>query len=177
MNRKGMAGTSISDIMEATQLAKGGIYGNFETKDEICADAFDHLMEKLSSAIDATISVKKTNKEKLFELLDFHLGLFGKETNYGCPMLNFGSEADDTNPLVKQKVSKAITASQNRIARIVRAGIEAGEFRKDFDASQFAIRAFAMIEGAILICKVQNNNRQMRVVTEILKEEIIRNCK
>jgi TetR/AcrR family transcriptional repressor of nem operon len=29
MNQKGIAGTSISDIMEATKLAKGGIYRRF----------------------------------------------------------------------------------------------------------------------------------------------------
>ena len=177
INKKGMAATSISDIMVATRLAKGGIYGNFETKDEICAEAFDYLMEKLSSAIESRIAIKKTNKEKLFELLDFHVGLFGKDTNYGCPMLNFGAEADDTDPLVKQKVGKAITNSENRIAKIIKSGIEAGEFDKQFDPSQFAIKAFAMLEGAILISKVQHNNRQMRIITDILKAEIIANCK
>jgi hypothetical protein len=32
INRKGIAGTSLSDIMEATQLAKGGVYGNLKVR-------------------------------------------------------------------------------------------------------------------------------------------------
>ena len=40
INKKGVAGTSLTDIMEATKLAKGGIYGNFENKEEICKEIF-----------------------------------------------------------------------------------------------------------------------------------------
>ncbi|MEZ0131178.1 TetR family transcriptional regulator [Flavobacterium sp. LBUM151] len=43
INKKGMAGTSLSDIMEVTKLAKGGIYGNFESKEEICRESFLYL--------------------------------------------------------------------------------------------------------------------------------------
>ncbi|WP_310588125.1 TetR family transcriptional regulator [Dyadobacter frigoris] len=32
-NKKGFAGTLLSDLMEAIGLIKGGIYGNFENKD------------------------------------------------------------------------------------------------------------------------------------------------
>ena len=31
-NKNGYAGTSLSDIMKVTGLAKGGLYGNFKTK-------------------------------------------------------------------------------------------------------------------------------------------------
>jgi TetR/AcrR family transcriptional repressor of nem operon len=48
-NQKGVAGTSMSDIMEATKLAKGGLYGNFESKEEICVEAYKYLTECLSA--------------------------------------------------------------------------------------------------------------------------------
>jgi len=172
INRKGMAGTSITDIMDATKLAKGGIYGNFVSKDEICAEAFNFLVERLSASIDGKLAAKKTYREKLFELLDLHAGLVGKETSAGCPMLNFGSEADDTDPLVKQQVNKSITACQNRISKLIKSGIEAGEFDKKWDPALFAVKAFAMMEGAIFISKIQNNTRQMRMIIHELKNEI-----
>lgn len=175
INRKGMAGTSISDIMEATKLAKGGVYGNFENKDEICAEAFDYLLGIVGSAIQAKLAGKTSAKEKFFALLDYYKNGLLKEDHYGCPLLNFGTEADDTNPLIKEKVSKAITDSQARIAKLLRTGIEAGEFKPDLDATQFAAKAFSMIEGAILVCRVQGNNRQMRIITDILRKEIEEN--
>ena len=41
-NKKGYAGTSLADIMEATNLTKGSIYGNFENKDEL----YEPVLEK-----------------------------------------------------------------------------------------------------------------------------------
>ena len=66
INRKGIAGTSLSDIMEATQLAKGGVYGNFESKDAICREAFNYLAEKQYGSIKQKLDAQPTAKLKLF---------------------------------------------------------------------------------------------------------------
>ena len=72
-----------------------------------------------------------TNEEKLYALFDYYLGTLAQENNFGCPLLNFGTEADDTNPIVKHKVTKAINATESVIAKLVKAGVEAGEFKKN----------------------------------------------
>src|SRR5947208_3176859 len=46
-NTKGYAATSMSDIIEATGLAKGGIYGNFKSKGEIAVEAFEYAAKKV----------------------------------------------------------------------------------------------------------------------------------
>ncbi|WP_073401427.1 TetR/AcrR family transcriptional regulator [Mucilaginibacter sp. OK098] len=176
-NRKGIAGTSMSDIMEATKLAKGGLYGNFESKEEICLESFKYLTDLLSAEINKSIDGKVTAKEKLFALLDFYENKLFKSNNGGCPILNFGTEADDTNPVMKQKVNEVINRFQSRISKIINKGQESGEFPKIFDAETFAIKMFTMIEGAILISKVQNSSKHMHVVTNMLKAEIEQNSK
>jgi TetR/AcrR family transcriptional repressor of nem operon len=176
-NQKGIAGTAISDIMEATKLAKGGVYGNFESKDDICLESFNYLTKSLAAAINQSMEGKASAKEKLFALLDFYANSLTKSNNGGCPILNFGSEADDTNPVIKQRVKEAINASQNRIANVVKQGLEAGEFKKSFKSETFAIKMFTMIEGAILISRIQSNNDQMKLITGMLKAEIEQNCK
>ena len=42
-NQKGYEGTSLSDLMEATGLQKGGIYRHFSGKEELATEAFDEL--------------------------------------------------------------------------------------------------------------------------------------
>ncbi len=174
-NKKGIAGTAISDIMEATKLAKGGVYGNFENKDEICLEAFNYLTKTLAAEINHGMDSQVSAKDKLFALLDFYRDRLQKNNTGGCPILNFGTEADDTNPVIKQRVKETIQSSQNRIANTVKRGIEAGEFKTTFDAETFAIKMFAMIEGAILISRVQNSNDHMVLITNILKAEISQN--
>jgi AcrR family transcriptional regulator len=127
INKKGVAGTAISDLMEATKLAKGGIYGNFETKDEICIEAFDYLTGIVARGLDSAIAAKRTAREKLFTLLDYYNDNLASGEVGGCPLLNFGTEADDTNPELKQRVAKAIKRSQQRITKLIEEGQAAGE--------------------------------------------------
>jgi len=174
-NKKGIAGTSISDIMEATKLAKGGLYGNFESKEEICLEAYKYLSDNLNNEIVKSIEGETTAKGKLFALLNFYENRLFKNNNGGCPILNFGTEADDTNPLIKQKVNESINRFQGRISNIIKTGHETGEFPKSFDAEKFAIKMFSMIEGAILISKVQGNSQHMHAVIGMLKAEIEQN--
>ncbi len=174
-NRKGIAGTAISDIMEATNLAKGGVYGNFVSKDEICMEAFNYLAGLLSGEITRSMQGKSTAKQMLFAMLDFYRERLADTTDGGCPILNFGVEADDTKPAIKQRVKRAIDASQDRISGLIVQGIMAGEFVETFDARSFAVKMFTMIEGAILISRIQNSNVQMELVTDMLKSEIEKN--
>jgi TetR/AcrR family transcriptional regulator, transcriptional repressor for nem operon len=175
INKKGMAGTAISDIMEATKLAKGGVYGNFESKDEICREALNFLLKRLGNSIDGSMEGKASAKLKLFAIIDFYKDRLLKTDIGGCPILNFGTEADDTNPVVKQRVNQAIEASQKRIADVVKEGHTNGEFKETFNADLFAVKMFTMIEGAILISRVQNNTHNMKLITDMLRAEIEQN--
>lgn len=169
INKKGMAGTSLSDIMEATKLAKGGIYGNFENKEEICMESFLYLRRQLASKLDLAVSKGKSAKEKLFNLLDVYSN--DKNMAEGCPILNFGTEADDTNPIMREQVKKAILSSQKRFFNIMEEGIQKKELSSEISSEHFSIRTFAMIEGAILCRKVLGNNDQMNIVLDSIKNE------
>jgi TetR/AcrR family transcriptional repressor of nem operon len=177
INKKGMAATSINDIVEATRLTKGSVYGNFENKDEICHEAFDYLVKRVGADMAMHMSRATTNEEKLYALFDYYISTLTQENNFGCPLMNFGTEADDTNPIVKHKVNKAILATQGLVAKVVRAGIEAGEFQKSFDAESFSIKAFAMIEGGMWMARLQGNTKQLQVIFDQLKKEIKDYCK
>ena len=51
-NAKGIAGTTIDDILAATKMAKGGIYGNFENKEAISIASVDFLFGKMQAHLD-----------------------------------------------------------------------------------------------------------------------------
>jgi AcrR family transcriptional regulator len=171
-NQKGIAGTAISDIMQATKLAKGGIYGNFSSKEEISAEAYNFLYERLNNGIESTIRLKSSPKEKLFALLDYYRDKLALSDSGGCPMLNFGVEVDDTNPAIKKSVGKSIIASQSRLKDLINEGVKSGHFTTSVNAETFAIMMFNLLEGSILASRVLGNNRQIKVVIDILKGEI-----
>lgn len=171
-NTKGIAGTAMSDIMSATKMAKGGLYGNFESKEDLTYAIVDYNLQKLVSLLEQAVEKAVTAKEKLFAFLD----VFKKPVLFpvegGCPILNFGVEADDTNPVIKEKVKNIIEAAQGKAAAIIRQGIKGGEFKETLDAKAFSILMFTVIEGGILIGRVLNTNSQMAIVIKMMKELI-----
>jgi TetR/AcrR family transcriptional repressor of nem operon len=172
INKKGMAATSITDIMAVTKLAKGGIYGNFENKEEICSEALGYLLTRLSDSINQAVAGHESSKEKIFALLDFYQYRLTMNNIGGCPMQNFGTEADDTNPVIKQHVAKAIRNSEQRIRKILQAGVRSGEFKPTLVPEKLAIKIFAMLQGAILVCRVLEDRSQMGIIAGQVREEI-----
>jgi len=157
-NTKGYAGTSIADITEATGLTKGSIYGNFENKEEVALAVFDHNHLKTRSAIKQQIDKATTYYDKLMVYAKFYHSFMRKlSTIGGCPILNTAVEADDTNPLLKEKAASAVLTWKKNIENLIEAGIQAGEFKSDIDHAVTALSIIALIEGGIMIGKVTGN--------------------
>jgi AcrR family transcriptional regulator len=172
LNQKGIAGTAVSDIMAATSLAKGGIYRRFNNKEEITQEAFNYLYKRLYGSITTALKEKATAKDKLFAVLDLYQDRLAMDKNGGCPLLNFGAETDDTDPVIKDQVAKGIKAIQDSFSQVVLDGIKRGEFRSSIDAATFGIKMFNLLEGSILVCRVSNNKQQMKMMTNLLRNEI-----
>jgi TetR/AcrR family transcriptional repressor of nem operon len=174
-NTRGVAGTAMSDIMEATKLAKGSMYVHFDSKDELSYAAVDYNLERLAEKTMAAMNKHKTAKGKLFAFVDLYSDPNKPPMVGGCPMLNFGMEADDTNPVIRQKVNKMLQATPQMLATIIEQGIIDGEFKKNWNAKEFSIKAFAMIEGGILFSRVSGNKEQMLIIIKMIKNEIEEN--
>ena len=172
LNTKGIAGTSMSDIMAATKLAKGGLYGNFESKEELTQAVVDHNLKLLADSLDAAIAKADTAREKLFAFLDFFKAPTQFPVQGGCPILNFGVESDDTDPIIKAKVKQRIESAKAKASALIELGKRNGEFKESFDSKEFPILMFSALEGGTLIGRVMNTNKQMNTVINMLKKMI-----
>ncbi len=171
-NTKGIAATSMSDLMESTKLSKGSLYVHFENKDILARAAVDYTMQILKEKVSEAINSFTNPKDKLFAYIDLFNNPLEPMVVGGCPILNFGSEADDTNETVKLKVNKVINLSQEIIAEIIEEGINRGVFKPAWDATEFATIMFAMIEGGIMISRMAGNNTKANVICVYLKKLI-----
>ena len=69
-NKKGIAATAMSDIMDATNLSKGSLYVHFDNKDILAEAAVDHTMHLLEQKVREAINRVDHPREKLFAYLD-----------------------------------------------------------------------------------------------------------
>jgi TetR/AcrR family transcriptional repressor of nem operon len=169
-NMKGYAGTSMSDITEATGLTKGSIYGNFGNKEDVALAVFDHNYAKVSQVIQQRIQQATTYHDKLMvyaQVYDqFTRGSFPQG---GCPVLNTAIEADDTNSLLKDRAAKAVLKWKKTIQDLMQGGVAAGEFKEGLDYAQIALSIIALIEGAIMIAKVTNSQSNMDKILQTVE--------
>ena len=124
-NKKGYSGTSLQDLMEATGLTKGGIYGNFRNKHEIAAEAFEYNSRYILDQVKASVLTQKSARAKLLAITDFYRNyIYQPHLSGGCPILNTAVEADDMHPELKEKVLKSLDYIHRSFVYIINEGIE-----------------------------------------------------
>lgn len=157
-NCKGYAGTSLTDLIKATGLTKGAIYGNFENKDEVALAVYKHNIESINQKLDASIAGKDSATEQLVAFTQFYRlnwkKLFEKG---GCPVLNAAIEADDNLPFLKPAVQESIKKWAKKIRTILDAGKQRGEFKEHINTEEYAYTFIVLIEGGVMLSKILNN--------------------
>ncbi|MBS1948442.1 MAG: TetR/AcrR family transcriptional regulator [Bacteroidetes bacterium] len=176
-NRKGYAGTSLNDLVQATGLTKGSIYGNFQNKDEVALAVFDHNHKKVTELIKE----KLLATENAIERLLVYPGVY---RNYikipflqaGCPILNTATEADDTHPLLKEKAADALSLWKRTVESQIKRGIARGEIKAGTNPAEIAVVLISLIEGAFMQAKVTGKLAEIKIAMDYL-EKIILNLK
>lgn len=163
-NEKGYAGTSLSDLENATGLTKGSIYGNFENKDEVALAAFDYNFNRVTLYIKDKILAADNSIERLLVYpkvyRDFLKIPFLKA---GCPILNTSTEADDTHPKLRDRAANALNFWKISIENQIKRGIQRGEIKADTNTTEFAVILMSLIEGAVMQAKVTGKSTELRI--------------
>ena len=171
-NEKGISGVNIDDILEATKLTKGCLYGHFENKEDLSEQVIDLSLKMVSDRIRAAVYQAKTVKGKIFAFLDFYKDPIETYISGGCPILNTGVEADDNYPIIKEKVAKVFRSGQQELAGVLQEGINIGEFSSKLDPVVFAFKLVASVEGGIVMCRVMGTAKPMQGLIKSLKSEL-----
>ena len=168
-NQQGYFGSSLSAVMDATGLEKGGIYNHFESKEQLALEAFDYTFAKIQQRVQSLLVDKRHAVERLlaiaaaFEELIDDAPIAG-----GCPILNTAIEADDAHPVLRERARGAMDQWRDTIQRILTKGIERDEIRSEVDIETFTSVMISLLEGAIMLSKLYGDSRHMqRVVTHL----------
>lgn len=170
-NKKGYAGTSLSDLTNATGLTKGAIYGNFSNKDEVAVAAFDYNFGLLSQAINKRMLLAETAEDQLLVFINFYLEYYDTVLmRGGCPILNTAIDADDGNPQLFNKVKAALNRWIKGVQTILERGVEEKEFNTSIAPETFATLFTSLIEGGILLSKTTGETKHLITNLQYLKK-------
>ncbi len=168
-NRVGYQATSISDVMHATGLQKGGIYRHFESKDALALAAFDYAVDVMRKRFDHALQGKRDAREQLLAIVGVYARIpHDPPVPGGCPILNAAVEADDTNPALQARAQVVLSGLQHVIESTVRRGQQQQQLRPDVSPSATATVMISMLEGAVMMSKLHASRTPMRrVVTHL----------
>ena len=176
-NQKGFAGTSMQDIMAATGLTKGGIYGNFKkeggdkkgVKEEIALAAFQCAVEVVNEEVRKRTCVIENSIDKLKAVVYFYKErIMNPPVEGGCPLLNTSIDADATNPALQKRVLKSMEYWQYRIIKTLEKGKKEGEVKKEINAEDFATLFIGTLEGGILMSRIFKDNHHFDLMADQL---------
>ena len=159
-NQRGYEGCSLQDIMSATGLEKGGIYRHFDSKEELAAEAFDFAWATTVSKRFEKLDSIPNHVDRLKQhILNFTVrsGLPG-----GCPLLNTAVDSDNGNPVLRERVRKALRGWQTSLKKILHEGITAGAIQPDIDIDKAASLIIGTLEGGMLISRIEKNDQPLR---------------
>lgn len=157
----------MSALMEATGLEKGGIYRHFTSKQELAAQAFDY-------AWDAALQTRMRDLDLIPNSVDrlkaFVCNFAERRSPVpgGCPLLNTAIEADDGNPVLRERARKALQGWRSRLVTIIQEGVAKREVRSGVDARMLANLIISSLEGALMLSRLEKNPKPLADVSSHL---------
>jgi TetR/AcrR family transcriptional regulator, transcriptional repressor for nem operon len=168
-NQRGYAGTSLTELVAATGLEKGGIYNHFGSKDELALAAFDHAVDYVVERNQAT-QAGRVGLDRLVALIRaFPDWNDDPQLPGGCPLMNTAIDADDTHPELAQKAKDALESWHRLIGSIVKDAKRRGEIGPDVDPYGLASIVTGGLEGGLMLTRITGEARHLeRIVTHLL---------
>jgi AcrR family transcriptional regulator len=168
LRTNGYLRTSLSEIMAATGLQKGGIYHHFESRDALALAAFRHSAAAIGDGLLARLEGEKTAKRKLVIMVRYPLETYWRG---GCPVGNLSIESDDSHRELSGAAREAMRWLLDLFEGVIREGVRSRELHK-VNARAEAIRMVSALEGGILIANLYKEARYLESVVKGLEREI-----
>lgn len=165
-NQRGFEGCSMQDIVEASGLEKGSIYGHFSSKEELALAAFDFAWAD-------TVQKRMRNLDTVDDAVDklkLHVKNYVNTPSFsgGCPWLNIAVDADDGNLTLRARARKAVQEWEAALVAIVVEGQHRGEIRAEVQPQGVATLLISTLEGSTAISRIDKRSQALAHAEENL---------
>ena len=153
---RGYEATSIHDLVDATSLNRGSIYGTFGDKVRLFLAVIDHYLQTIAKSLTAALSdpIPRRAIERMFDSIirrasdpKFPRGCFITNTSLECPIS--GDE-------IARKIAAGIGQQESAIYRILRRALAEGSLASTRDARALARFLLGVAHGLNAV----NKNRR-----------------
>ena len=163
--KHGIDGIGLKDLMKGAGLTQGGFYKQFESKEDLAAQASRRAMEHATRRWSAVAAARPDPLEALIELY-LSVG-HREETSDGCPLAALGSDAARQSEEVRLPFQDGIQAH----LQILEESMPAAEGPKTYDK---ALAMLSLMVGAVTISRILNDEGMSQRFLNAAADEVRR---
>ena len=141
---RGFAGTRIADVAKRLEVSSSLIHYHFDSKEQLLAEAFDYYANKDVAEMEGEIHNAPTALGKLERVIQNYVPEGSDDVEWMLWIDGWGEAL--RNPMMKKISQQLDEQSTELLARIIRNGVESGEFTCP-DPTASAMRLTALVDG------------------------------
>ncbi|GAA4260810.1 TetR/AcrR family transcriptional regulator [Dactylosporangium darangshiense] len=157
MRVRGVGGTTLDDVVSASQVSKSQLYRHFEDKPALVRAVIEFVGER-------TITGERDRLEKVRTfagLRRWRDALVARnalqEGRYGCPLGSLANEVSDQDSVARRKLHDLFTAWQELFEDLLRRFQKEGVIPQDADVAQLATGFVAVVQGGYLLAQTSRD--------------------
>ena len=161
LHLRGVHGTSVDDVLEASGTGKSQFYLYFQSKEELVHAVLQHRSDRWHAKADEVLG-------KLDTWAGFEEWFRRTRTNQannayvgGCPIGTLAAEMADSNDALRQAIAKEFDARRSMIVAGLQKMKDRGELVPESDPVAMGDFVLATIQGGLLLSRTEKSGRAL----------------
>jgi len=170
---EGYRGCSVSDLVAATNLKPGSIYGSFDSKEGLFLESLDYYAKEFISNLIDTLRQSETPLSGIENIVKNISGqTLSKHHPLGCFLINTVVEATPDDMQILESANKHLETVEEILYVALLEAKESGELTSLQDAKVLAKFLMVNIWGLRVLAKTNPNKESVKAVVGQLLEVI-----
>jgi AcrR family transcriptional regulator len=162
---RGIAGTSLDDVLAAAGAGKGQLYHYFRGRDELVAAAVGLRCAQVLAGLTQALGSVSSLAELEQALAGFVAG-FEQMGLPGCPIGTLATEVAGRNESAREQAAAGFDAWEQLFADALERMRERGELRSDASPAALATALLASIEGGMALSQARKDAASLHIAVE-----------
>ncbi len=162
IHERGVAATSIDDILAACGAGKSQFYHYFETKEDLVREVLQHNLETVLQTQEALLERLSTWKGIKAWLDSLSAAHDGAGLSGGCRIGSLAAEMSERDEELRLAIAAAFSRWESYLATGLNAMQVRGALRHDADPEELAEITMAAVQGGYLLSTIKRDIRPMR---------------
>lgn len=162
---RGIAGTSLDEVLAAAGAGKGQFYHYFRSRDELVTAAVEYRCAQVVAGLTTALS-GVSSLAGLEQALAGYIAAFEKQGMLGCPIGTLATEVAGRNEDARLRAAAGFDAWERLLAEALERMRQRGELRANAEPAALATGLLASIEGGMVLSQARKDITSLRAAVE-----------